>query len=77
MGTHLRVFSESYSMNTNITGFRMFFKNLFCPALDRGSYSIERINPFLPNVPRGSNNCKFLKELWPYFENIGMRCEEA
>ena len=28
MGTHLRVLSESYPMNTNMSGFRWFFKNL-------------------------------------------------
>ena len=28
MGTHLRVLSESYPMNTNITGFRFISKNL-------------------------------------------------
>ena len=27
-GTHLRVLGESYPMNTNMTGFRCFFKNL-------------------------------------------------
>ena len=26
MGTHLRVLSESYLMNTNMTGFRLFSK---------------------------------------------------
>ena len=28
MGTHLRVLSESYPMNTNMTGFRWFSENL-------------------------------------------------
>ena len=28
MGTHLRVLSESYLMNTNMAGFRWFLKNL-------------------------------------------------
>ena len=28
MGTHLRVLNESYPMNTNMTGFKLFFKNL-------------------------------------------------
>ena len=27
MGTHLRVLSESHTMNTNMTGFRWFSKN--------------------------------------------------
>ena len=34
MGTHLKVLSESFPMNTNITGFRCFFaKNLCIPVL--------------------------------------------
>ena len=28
MGTHLRVLAESYPMNTNMTGFRWFSKNI-------------------------------------------------
>ena len=28
MGTHLRVLSKRYPMNTNMTGIRWFFKNL-------------------------------------------------
>ena len=28
MGTHLGVLNESYPMNTNMTGFRWFFKDL-------------------------------------------------
>ena len=28
MGTHLRQLSESYPMNTNMTGFRWFSKNI-------------------------------------------------
>ena len=28
MGTHLRVLSESFPMNTHMTGFRCFFRNL-------------------------------------------------
>ena len=27
-GTHLRVLNEGFPMNTNMTGFRFFFKNL-------------------------------------------------
>ena len=48
MGTHLRVLSEGYPMNTNMTGFRFFSKNfasLSC-ALER-SLSIGRINLFM------------------------------
>ena len=40
MGTHLRVLRESFSMNTNMAGFRCFSK-IF--ALDEISLSIERV----------------------------------
>ena len=40
MGTHLRVLSESYPLNTNMTGFRWFLENL-C-ALNESSLVIER-----------------------------------
>ena len=33
MGTHLRVFSESYPINTDMTGFGLFFLNLCIPVL--------------------------------------------
>ena len=44
MGTHLRVLSESYPMNTNMTGLRCFskiFVVLLC--LDKNSLSIGRV----------------------------------
>ena len=41
MGTHLRVLSKSYPMNTNMTGFN--FKNM-CPfAFDESSLSIWKV----------------------------------
>ena len=43
MGTHLRVLSESYPMNTNMTGFRLFSKSLRFCALDDSSLSIGRV----------------------------------
>ena len=43
MGTHLRVLSESYLMNTNMTGFRWFPKYLHFCALDESSLSIWRV----------------------------------
>ena len=46
MGTHLRVLSESYLMNTNMTGLRCFLKSLRSCALDESSHSIGRI-PYL------------------------------
>ena len=48
MGTHLRVLSEIYSMNTNMTGLDGFQKKLHSSALDESSVSIVRVNPFMP-----------------------------
>ena len=45
MGTYLRVFSESYPMNTNMPGFIWFSKMVSPCAFDEGSLSIgERSN---------------------------------
>ena len=44
MGTHLRVFNESFPMNTNTTGFRFFSTILRPCALDEGSLSIGRVD---------------------------------
>ena len=46
MGTHMRVLSEGYPMNTNVTGFTLgvFKKSLGSCALDECSLSIERVN---------------------------------
>ena len=44
MGTHMIVLSESFTLNTNITGFWMVFKNLCIPCLlDKSSLSIGRV----------------------------------
>ena len=43
MGTHLRVLSESFPMNTNITWFRWFSKMLHPCALGESSLSIGRV----------------------------------
>ena len=45
MGTHMKVLSESFPMNTNMTGFRCFSK-IFASlhALDKSSLSIGRVN---------------------------------
>ena len=49
MGTHLRVLSERYSMNTNMTELRWFSK-IFVPCgLDESSHSIGRAK-LLPDV---------------------------
>ena len=43
MGTHLRELSESFPMNTNITGFIWFSKNLLHPcAFNESSLSIGK-----------------------------------
>ena len=46
MGTHPIVLSESYPMNTNMTGFRYFFENLciLACAMGKSSLSIGRVN---------------------------------
>ena len=51
MGTHLRVLSESYVMNTNMIGFRPFSKALYHCALDKNTFSIGRVNA-LSNIVR-------------------------
>ena len=43
MGTHMRVLSESYPINTNMRGFRFFFKSLRPCALEESSLSIGRV----------------------------------
>ena len=42
MGTHLRVLSESYPVNINMTGFRWISKGLASCSLDEGILSIGR-----------------------------------
>ena len=43
MGTHLRVLSESYLMNTNMTRFRMFSKIFASCAFEECSLRIGRV----------------------------------
>ena len=43
MGTYLRVLSESFQMNTNMTGFKWFQKALHPFALDESSLSMGRV----------------------------------
>ena len=43
MGTHLRVLSESYPMNTNITGFRGFLKIFAVGCFGQKYLSIGRV----------------------------------
>ena len=47
MGTHLRVLSEGYPLNTNMTGFRCFSKSLGPYELDQSS--LGRVNEGLSN----------------------------
>ena len=44
MGTHLRVLSASFPMNTNMTGFRIFQKSLRPCALGESTLSIGRVD---------------------------------
>ena len=45
MGTHLRVLSESYQINTNMTGISMIFRKSLHPcALDESSLSNGRVS---------------------------------
>ena len=45
-GTHLGVLSESFLMNTNMTGFRWVSKILRPCALDESSLSIGRVKTY-------------------------------
>ena len=56
MGTHLRVLSESYPLNTNMTGFRWFPKGLHSCALEESSLSTGRVKPCWILSPRGLKN---------------------
>ena len=47
---YMRVLSENYSMNTNMTGFNVFQKSLHHSALKESSLSIGRVNPSIAEV---------------------------
>ena len=51
MGTHLRVLSESYPMNTNMTWFRCFSKTFASLCFGWSSLSIGRVNINICGVP--------------------------
>ena len=59
MGPYLRVFSESYLMNTNMTGLDDSQKALRPCALDKSSFSIDRAKivcyPFFVHLPAFSS----------------------
>ena len=46
MSTHLKALSESYLLNTNTTGFRLFPEILRPCGLDESSLSIGRVNDY-------------------------------
>ena len=46
MGMHLRVLSESFLMNTDMTGYNGFQKTLRPCALDESSLSIGRVKNY-------------------------------
>ena len=53
MGTHLRVLSESFLMNTNMTGFRWFSKNLCILVLwMKVASALEGLIPALRGRPQ-------------------------
>ena len=48
MGTHLRALSESYPMNTNMTGFRWLSKNVASLCCSLRIENVERIGESQP-----------------------------
>ena len=75
MGTHLRVLSESYPMNTNMTGFRKLKKTLHPCALDECRLSIGRVKCHVYRViyiiENGSDdltNVIYFMNLWDSFK---------
>ena len=68
MGTHLKVLSESYPMNTNMTGFRRFSKKkLRHCALDESSLIIRRVKDISLVVNGAGNRMSYVIEPWnPY-----------
>ena len=58
MGTHLRVLSESFLMNTDMTGFRWFSKNLCILVLWMNVASaLEGLIPALRGRPQSAGLC--------------------
>ena len=52
MGAHPRVLSESYTMNTNMTGLDGFQDTLRPCSLGESSLSIGRVNPLVLTVAK-------------------------
>ena len=49
MGTYLRVLHESYPMDTNMTGFKLFLKIIVFCALDEIGHRIGRVKLYSEN----------------------------
>ena len=60
MGTHLRVLSESYPMNTNMTGFRGFSK-IFASMCFEQEYLSQKVPYVSDHVER--SRCKWVNIL--------------
>ena len=68
MGTHLRVLSESYPINTNMTGFRTldgFHYSLPPCALDESSFSIGKVKG---NIIGPGEHYKGIPTLKPFMQ---------
>ena len=61
---HLSVLSESYPVNTKITGLRCFLKTLCPHALDEGNLSIERFKVAYPMIVCIFNSSACRKRAW-------------
>ena len=82
MGTHLKVLSESFPMNTNMTGFRWILKKSLLPcALDKSSISIGRVKVSFHKIFGVEYffvfyfNMKYFSKffhLWDFTRNIGL-----
>ena len=61
MGTHLRVFSESYLMSTILAGFRWFSKVFAYLCFDEISLIIRRVKSFIIVTNIVENKLEFLE----------------
>ena len=76
MGTHLRVLSESYPTNTNMTGFRWFSKISAFLCFAKSSLSMGRVKESSNSI-KGSVSRK-LAGVWPDQDlNLGPSATEA
>ena len=75
MGTHMRVLSERFTMNTNKTGFRSFFhKSLHPCALDESHLSIKRVKSYLWKLVWIDNTFDFGNDLTLYLKEGCWKC---